>query len=529
MHIPIHWADKIAEELIATGAQIHVIATGITPSGPVHIGNMREVLTADAILRALKDKRAHAKLLYIADDYDPLRRKYPFLPEKFSQYIGKPLVEIPCPENCCQNYAQHFLKPFFESLDRLGIHPEIHLSSEAYRSGKYTKLIKLALTHKDEIKKILEEKTGRKMPEDWAPFNVRCEKCGRLNTTFVKKLENNKVHYFCKACNIEGKVDITKGNGKLPWRIDWPARWVIFGVTCEPMGKDHAVAGGSYDTGKEIVKLFGGQAPYPVPYEWIYFKGKGAMKSSKGIAFTGAQWLQVAPPETLRYLVIRTKPLKHIEFDPQFGLIDIIDQYDRTERIYFGKEISEIREEAEEMKRSYELSQIKEIPRQLILALPYKFASILVQVLLDKQTQLQKTVEILRRTGHLTESPTDVELKKTKERLELAEKWINWYAPEGMKFKLLETLPENIISQLTAEQKQSLKELKQSLQAKDWTPVDLHNEFYRIATEAKIKPQQLFEAAYQVLTGKKFGPRLGWFLLSLDKPWILKRLEEAAS
>ena len=55
-----------------------------------------------------------------------------------------------------------------------------------------------------------------------------------------------------------------------------------FGVTCEPFGKDHGAAGGSYATGKEISVLFGDNPPYPLVYEWISLKGQGAMSSSTG-------------------------------------------------------------------------------------------------------------------------------------------------------------------------------------------------------------------------------------------------------
>ena len=48
----MHWADVIAEDLIKQDKK-HVLATGITPSGPIHIGNMREVLTTDAVYRSL--------------------------------------------------------------------------------------------------------------------------------------------------------------------------------------------------------------------------------------------------------------------------------------------------------------------------------------------------------------------------------------------------------------------------------------------------------------------------------------------
>jgi lysyl-tRNA synthetase class I len=34
----------------------------------------------------------------------------------------------------------------------------------------------------------------------------------------------------------------------------------------------------------------------------------------------------------------------------------------------------------------------------------------------------------------------------------------------------------------------------------------------------------MFEAIYMVILGKKFGPRLGPFLLLLDREWLLERL-----
>ena len=46
----MHWADVLADELLKKQKK-HVLATGITPSGPIHIGNMREILTTDAVYR----------------------------------------------------------------------------------------------------------------------------------------------------------------------------------------------------------------------------------------------------------------------------------------------------------------------------------------------------------------------------------------------------------------------------------------------------------------------------------------------
>ena len=92
----MHWSDVLAEELLKEEKK-QVLATGITPSGPIHIGNMREVLTTDAVYRSVLEKGGKADLIYIADDFDHLRKVYPYLPKIYEKYIGIPISEIPCP------------------------------------------------------------------------------------------------------------------------------------------------------------------------------------------------------------------------------------------------------------------------------------------------------------------------------------------------------------------------------------------------------------------------------------------------
>jgi len=60
----MHWSDVLADKLLKS-KQKHVLATGITPSGPIHIGNMREILTTDAVYRSLKEKGGDADFIYI--------------------------------------------------------------------------------------------------------------------------------------------------------------------------------------------------------------------------------------------------------------------------------------------------------------------------------------------------------------------------------------------------------------------------------------------------------------------------------
>ncbi len=122
------------------------------------------------------------------------------------------------------------------------------------------------------------------------------------------------------------------GGGKLTWRVDWPARWKIFGVTVEPFGKDHASKGGSYDTGVRIAReVYGIEPPYPVPYEWLSLAGKGDMSSSKGNVLSIHAMLEVVPPEVLRYLILRVPPQRSIKMDPGLPLLQLIDEYDDVE------------------------------------------------------------------------------------------------------------------------------------------------------------------------------------------------------
>ena len=55
----VHWADHAADALIEKhpNKETLVCASGISPSGVVHIGNFREVITVDFVVRALKNKK----------------------------------------------------------------------------------------------------------------------------------------------------------------------------------------------------------------------------------------------------------------------------------------------------------------------------------------------------------------------------------------------------------------------------------------------------------------------------------------
>ena len=331
----MHWADVLAEKLLKEKKK-HVLATGITPSGPIHIGNMREILTTDAVYRSLLEKEGDAELIYIADDFDPLRKVYPYLPKSYEQYVGKPISEIPCPCRNHESYADHYLISFLNSLKESGVNPHVYRASEMYKNGDYAEAIQIALENTDKIRSIIETISKRKLPKEWLPFNILCKKCRRMNTAKPVLYEYPIIEYKCE-CGYDGEVDIRKGGvGKLPWRVDWPARWKMLEVTFEPCGKDLATVGGARDTGAKIVEeIYNYPHPALLVYEFILLKGKGAMHSSKGTALSSEEMLRMTPPEVLRFLLMKNQPERHIVFDSGLGLLSLVDEYDKEERVYF--------------------------------------------------------------------------------------------------------------------------------------------------------------------------------------------------
>jgi len=391
--------------------------------------------------------------------------------------------------------------PFLKSMERLGIRPEVYRADVLYKEGKYNDAIKTAFSRKDDIARILKEVSGRDVPEGWSPFDAICKVCGRTNTTHVTgfDLDAETVDYVC-SCGSQGTVSMA-GGGKLVWRVDWPARWPIFRVTVEPFGKDHATAGGSYDTGKRISEeIYGYPAPFPMVYEWIHLKGVGAMHSSTGIVVTIQEMLDVVPPEVLRYLIIRNKPEKHIEFDPGLPLLSLVDEYDQRK----GDE------------RAIELSNVsKSGPFEI----PFRHMVTAVQIARGDEEQL---FVALKRSGYDVISRREEILGRARNVLV----WLEKYAPKYVKFQLQETLPA-AVNNLSPAERQALGLLAGRIE--DKSAAEIHDLVYVVAKEMDLDSKKFFQAIYLTFLGDRQGPKVGWFLASLDRDFVRSRLAAAAS
>ena len=79
-----HWADRTAFKIVKEKGEkeLYTLASGITPSGVVHVGNFRELVTTELVGRALKSLGKNTRFIFSWDDYDVFRKIPQNIPEK---------------------------------------------------------------------------------------------------------------------------------------------------------------------------------------------------------------------------------------------------------------------------------------------------------------------------------------------------------------------------------------------------------------------------------------------------------------
>jgi len=513
----MHWIDAVAGEILKN--RENVIASGTSISGMIHIGNLTDVIIAEGVHRAVTEKNGRSSLLWIMDDMDPLRKVPPQLPKEYERYIGNPVSSIMWSRE--ESFTEHSTKSFLDAMEKIGIRPEVVSGADMYRKGMYDEAIRISLQRASDIRRIFAEVSGSKRSESWLPFNPICENCGKIATTEATGFEGDSVYYRCSegvagkqridGCGYEGKTSIR--NGKLTWRVEWAARWKILGVTCEPFGKEHAAAGGSYDTSKRISEeIFGYPAPYPLIYEHILVAGK-KMSKSLGNIITLEELLEILPPEVIRYFFFRVKPTTHKDFDMDREILKLVREYERIERLYFGTESPSKGEDLEELRRIYELSQVG-VPGGYS-QVPYAHLAIVVQISTDEK----EIFRMLERTGY----PMDEQRReRVRKLLPLVENFLNTKASESVRFTVKESITEEEKARLEP-YAQALADVAQSVvTAEDEDRLTDH--IYECAKKHGIAPKDLFRAIYSLILGQDGGPKAGTLLLSLDSDFVVKRL-----
>lgn len=503
----------------ASGGKPQLVNDAKTPSGKVHVGALRGVLLHDLVHKALEEKGIKSHYTFIFDDFDPMDDLPAYLSkEKYEKYMGVPLKDVPSPEGK-GSYAEYYAKDFINVFNKLGAKPEILWTSKLYESKKLDKAIQLVLDSAEKIQEIYHSVSGSKKEKDWLPFHSVCPKCGKIGTTKATAWDGKEVEFSCKpdlvewakGCGYKGKVSPYGGSGKMPWKVEWAAKWFSLGVTFEGAGKDHASKGGTRDVANNIAKeVFGIEPPYDLPYEHFLFGGK-KMSSSKGIGASAAEVGDSLPPSLLRFLMARTQAKVAIDFDPSEAhtVPSLFDEYDKGQKAFFEKGDPDLA-------RTWQASQVE---REENYFVP-RFSQVanLVQmpgVDLEKEAQVAKGSSL-----------TEKDKAALKERAKYAKIWLEKYAPDEAKFKVSEKLPAEA-KKLNSGQIKFLEKLS-GLVGKTKDAEKLQNEIYQLGKENDLSSKETFSAIYTVLLGKESGPKAAWLILSLESEFVKKRFKEVS-
>ena len=505
-----HWADHAAKRtVIGCGDKDSiVVAAGITPSGVIHIGNFREVITVDLIARALRDQGKTVRFLYSWDDFDVFRKVPKDMPnpEELSKWLRHSIVDVPDPYGKTDSYASHNIERFQASLSRIGIQPDFIRQSQQYRRGTYAQGVHKALEHSDQIRRILNRHRSEPLADDWLPLAGFCEACGRDKLSFSWAGEW-EVQYQCRSCQHEASVDLRSGgNLKLPWRVDWPMRWEYEKVCFEPGGKDHSSAGGSYDTGKEIVaEVYGWSAPQYVAYDFVRIKGRGGkISSSSGGAIALDDALEIYEPELIRWIFANYRP--NTEFQISFDL-DVIKIYEEYDRAWRSAHESDSGSKSRSLRRTLQLASLDHsaiIPgTPAPFRAPFRLLSMVLQIF---DGDIPKT---LRHFEALGEIRSDAERQQFLQRAQCVWNWIDKYAPEEFCYRIRK---EAVVRSLSASQSLVLERLVAALEGLLGQDSPKLPDLRSLCEDTELDLQSFSPVVYDLLIGREKGPKMSTLL-----------------
>lgn len=243
----LSWIQQAADAVIGhahrSGVKPIVCASGVSPSGPIHLGNLREVMTAHVVAEEIRSRGHDVVHLHSWDDYDRFRKVPAGLDEGLAAEVGRPLAAVPDPYGELDSYAAHFIGEFTGALARLGVRMREVRQSGQYPRGAYNAAIRLAMDRRAAVFDVLagfqtqgwQDRPVAERRAGYYPFKPYCQSCGRDFTT-VTGHDGLVVAYRCR-CGHAREMTLADGapiSGKLVWKVDWPMRWVHEGVDFEP-------------------------------------------------------------------------------------------------------------------------------------------------------------------------------------------------------------------------------------------------------------------------------------------------------
>ncbi|MFI6939091.1 lysine--tRNA ligase [Streptomyces sp. NPDC050418] len=567
------WVSRYADDVIAESERRApgkpvVVASGLSPSGPIHLGNLREVMTPHLVADEIRRRGYEVRHLISWDDYDRYRKVPKGIEgvsdESHQQHIGRPLTSVPAPAGSAYpNWAEHFKAAMTASLADLGVEFDGISQTEQYTSGVYREQILHAMKHRGDIDAILAQYRTKKAPakkqgqkpvdeaeleaaegsgaagEDdgsgsgagYFPYKPFCGGCGK-DLTKVTSYDDDttELAYVCEECGHTETVRLSEFNrGKLVWKVDWPMRWAFEGVIFEPSGVDHSSPGSSFQVGGQIVTLFGGKQPIGPMYAFVGISGMAKMSSSKGGVPTPADALEIMEPQILRWLYARRRPNQSFKIAFDQEIQRLYNEWDKLEaKVADG---SALPADAAAYSRAARTAA-GELPRT---ERPLQYGT-LASVADVTAGDAEQTLRILTELD--PENPV-ADLAVVRPRLDKAEAWTAKYVPAESR-TIVRTAPDaEALAALDDHKKESLRLLLEGLD-EHWSLDGLTHLVYgvpkvqagfaadagpkELPPEIKADQRAFFALLYHLLVGRDTGPRLPTLLLAVGADRVRKLL-----
>ena len=546
---PVDWVTRAADDAIrhAGEGNLVTVASGASPSGPIHLGNLREFITPHFVAEELRRRGVPVRHLHSWDDFDRFRKVPSGVPSEWAEHIGRPLSDVPDPWECHPNWAEHFKAPLRAALAEMGVEMEEIDQTEKYRNGDYRDQILLAVRRRAEIEAVLAQHRTKKVTadedasvqeaqsladsvanEDEAagadaiarfPYRPYCRECGRDTvTTTAYDDETTRLSYACTSCGFEGTTDLsTDTDGKLVWKVDWPMRWAYEKVNFEPAGLDHMTPGSSYTVGTELVRdIFDWKAPARVIYAFVGFAGVQKMSSSAGGVPTASDALRILEAPILRWLYVRRQPRQAFDIDFGSAVTRLYDEWDALGRKAADPEKRDVATLAWE--RASSTAAVGGLPTPRVVV-PFRTLSSVADVTAGSAEQISRIVES---SGFAHDGVADLDPRLTK-----AMQWTAEYVPEDERTTVRSTTDMAPLDSLSDREQQWLRLLLDGFSDELDHLTGLVYGVPKLARgltvdddptdEVKADQKDFFRLLYNLLVDKDRGPRLPTLLLALGR------------
>ncbi len=514
------WIDKVADTLVKRekklGRKLDLIRveSGLGASGIPHIGSMGDAVRAYGIALALQNLGYKSELIAYSDDMDGLRKIPAGLPDWLKDHIARPVSSIPDPfGNCHASYGAHMSSLLLEGLDKTGINYRFQSGRDAYRQGLLVNQIDILLRNSSRLGKKIAEFVGQDKYTEVLPYFPVCQNCGRLYTAAAQKYlpDEKKIVYVCKGgtigkaevkgCGHQGEADITKGEGKLPWKVEFAARWQAFDIRFEAYGKDIMDSVRVNDWVAD--EILGYSHPLHVKYEMFLDKSGKKISKSAGNVLTPQMWLRYGSPESILLLLFkRITGTRHVGLD---DVLPLMDEYDSIEDVYFGKVKESNPAKLSKTKGLYEYIHKLEPPKQPGPHVAYRVMAQQASLFPPGEDRLEKVLARLVKYGMVKEK-SDAMMQK----IRLASNWADDMMQEE-KFEV----------QLSDVQRKAVDELLEAIEPfrgmedTQENAKGLQSKVFDIARNNNIEPKEFFTLLYRMFLNSDKGPRIGNYFLDL--------------